>query len=209
MPKKIDNETFITRAKKIHGDKYDYSCVEYIHSEEKVKIFCKFCNIFWMQKAKFHLMGYNHKKCTNYKLNFSRRITKQDFLKKAKKKYNNNFSYEESTYVDYSKTKIKISCNTCNNVFYQKPSKHLESDTKIACKVCSDASKRVPINKFIERAKKIHGEKFDYAHTDYKNNFTKIKIYCIKGQHFFYQTPTNHVFRKSGCQQCKNNFLIK
>ena len=32
MGKKLTTETFIEKAKKIHGDKYDYSKVEYVNN---------------------------------------------------------------------------------------------------------------------------------------------------------------------------------
>lgn len=40
MGKKLTQEEFIQKAKQIHGDKYDYSKVEYIKSSVKVKIVC-------------------------------------------------------------------------------------------------------------------------------------------------------------------------
>ena len=35
------NEEFIQQAKEIHGDKYDYSKVEYIGANNKVIIICR------------------------------------------------------------------------------------------------------------------------------------------------------------------------
>lgn len=40
MPKKITTEQFIEKARKIHGDKYDYSKVEYTKANKKVCIIC-------------------------------------------------------------------------------------------------------------------------------------------------------------------------
>lgn len=37
---KLDNNIFIKKSKKIHGDFYDYSLVQYEHSLKKVKIKC-------------------------------------------------------------------------------------------------------------------------------------------------------------------------
>ena len=36
MPKKLTTEEFVKKAKTIHGDKYDYSKVEYINNRIKV-----------------------------------------------------------------------------------------------------------------------------------------------------------------------------
>ena len=38
MPKKITQEEFINRAKKIHGDKYDYSKANYVNLSTKIQI---------------------------------------------------------------------------------------------------------------------------------------------------------------------------
>ena len=58
-------------------------------------------------------------------------------------------------------------------------------------------------NKFIENAKKIHGNKYDYSKTIYIGAKEKIEILCpIHGE--FWQTPDAHV-HGSGCQKCANN----
>lgn len=51
---KLTNEQFIKRAKEIHGDKYDYSKVEYKRSDEKVCIICPIHGEFW-QRPSFHI----------------------------------------------------------------------------------------------------------------------------------------------------------
>ena len=49
---KITNDKFIERSKKIHGDKYDYSNLEYIHITKPVKIICKRCYKFTIEVIK-------------------------------------------------------------------------------------------------------------------------------------------------------------
>lgn len=60
-PKKTQ-EQFIEESKKIHGDKYDYSKVNYVNNREKVCIICKRHGEFW-QEAGGHLKGYGCIKC--------------------------------------------------------------------------------------------------------------------------------------------------
>ncbi len=50
----IDQEEWIKRARLKHGDKYDYSLVEYVRGEMKIKIVCPIHGIF-EQTAKVHL----------------------------------------------------------------------------------------------------------------------------------------------------------
>jgi len=40
--------------------------------------------------------------------------------------------------------------------------------------------RRLTIEQFLEKAKSIHGEEYDYSLVEYKNNSTKVKIICIK-----------------------------
>ena len=53
---------------------------------------------------------------------------------------------------------------------------------------------------FIEKSKKIHGDKYDYSKVKYINNKTKVCIICqIHGE--FWQTPDAHL-RGCGCKLC-------
>lgn len=47
MGKRLTTEEFIRRAREAHGDKYDYSKVEYITSDDKVCIICPIHGEFW------------------------------------------------------------------------------------------------------------------------------------------------------------------
>ena len=63
MTKKINTIQFIEKARKIHGDKYDYSKVEYINNSTKIIITCKEHGLF-EQQPNNHLMGKKCKKCS-------------------------------------------------------------------------------------------------------------------------------------------------
>ena len=59
---------------------------------------------------------------------------------------------------------------------------------------------------FIEKAKKIHGNIYDYSLVNYINNHTKIKIICEHG--IFEQTPKKHLFGQ-GCKKCNEVVPLK
>ena len=61
--------------------------------------------------------------------------------------------------------------------------------------------KKMTQEEFIEKAKKKHGDKYDYSLVDYKNIYTKIKIKCKK-HGLFEQIPDSHI-RGKGCPLCK------
>ena len=54
---------------------------------------------------------------------------------------------------------------------------------------------------FIEKAKKMHGEYFDYSLVQYTGCTKKVKIICpVHGE--FQQTAANHI-NGNGCEQCR------
>ena len=60
--------------------------------------------------------------------------------------------------------------------------------------------KKLTTNQFVERAKLIHGDTYDYSNTSYVSNSTKVTISCkIHGP--FDQWPSDHL-RGSGCRLC-------
>jgi hypothetical protein len=67
--------------------------------------------------------------------------------------------------------------------------------------------KKLTINDFIQKAKIVHGDKYDYSLAVYKNNSTKIKIKCLKHGEFE-QTPNGHISAKNGCPYCVGNKLL-
>lgn len=62
----MKNKVFIKKAKNKHGDKYNYSKVEYINSLTKICIICPTHGEFW-QTPHHHLMGQNCVECINDK----------------------------------------------------------------------------------------------------------------------------------------------
>lgn len=55
-------EQFIAEAKAIHGDKYDYSKVNYLDNKTSVCIICPEHGVFW-QRPNDHLKGHGCRKC--------------------------------------------------------------------------------------------------------------------------------------------------
>jgi Zn finger protein HypA/HybF involved in hydrogenase expression len=80
MSKKITTEIFINRAKQIHGNKYDYSKVEYKDKNTKVCIICLEHGEFW-QTPNNH---YRHEcpKCGVKTVSLSKQSNTKEFVKK-------------------------------------------------------------------------------------------------------------------------------
>jgi predicted GIY-YIG superfamily endonuclease len=62
-------------------------------------------------------------------------------------------------------------------------------------------TRKITTPEFIEKAKEVHGDKYDYSKVDYKGNKEKVIINCpIHGD--FLQAPQSHIGQKAGCPKC-------
>jgi hypothetical protein len=130
------------------------------------------------------------------------RKTLEQFICEAKETHGDDkFDYAETKYTNYN-TKITIICNTCKNKFQTNPSTHLKGNG--GCRVCyaNYLSKNMTKTQtqFVEEAKKIHEDKYDYSLVAYIDSQTNIDIIC-KTHGKFKQTPNNHL-RGKGCKKC-------
>ena len=198
MPRTITTEEFIKKAKAVHGDKYDYSLVDYKNCKIKIKIICPIHGVFEQTPDK-HLNDKNGcKKCANEKLREDRKD--KDFIQKAKAVHGDKYDY---SLVDYknNQTKVKIICPV-HGIFEQNAYYHINGGGCPECsrkKIKKEASNK---EKFTQKAKEVHGDKYDYSLVDYKNNKTKVKIICpVHG--IFEQKALCHL-GGNGCPQCSS-----
>ena len=194
MPKKKTKEEFIAKAKLVHGDKYDYSKVEYVGALKKVCIICPKHGEFW-QEANGHLKGQCCPKCNLEK----RASSKEEFIKKARKVHGDKYDYSNVDYVN-TMTKVCIICPK-HGEFWQRPYSHLHGN---GCSKCANEAtgERRSFSKeeFIKKAREVHGDKYDYSKVNYVNNYTKVCIICHEHGEFW-QTPSTHL-RGQGCPKC-------
>lgn len=121
----------------------------------------------------------------------------ETFISKAKEFHNNKYDYSLVVYIN-NNTKVKIIC-PIHGEFEQLPRSHCY----YGCKKCSVDNKKDTVDIFINKAKKIHNNKYDYSLINYINSDTKIKIICP--QHgVFEQKPTVHLYNK-GCPSCSSS----
>lgn len=187
----LTNNDFINKAKIIHGERYDYSKVNYINSYSKIMIICKEHGIF-TQIANKHLTGSNCIKC-----NRKSKFTTSDFINKSRIIHGNNYDYSKVNFID-KESKIIIICKK-HGEFLQKPISHLNN--KI-CRKCFIANRTFSINEFIQKANITHDFIYDYSKVNYINSHVKVIIICKKHKEFE-QLPLNHI-NGQGCPFCKN-----
>lgn len=86
-----------------------------------------------------------------------KKLTKEDFIKKANLIHSNKYDYSLVEYIN-SFTKVKIIC-PIHGEFEQTPSKHLSGS---GCKYCHIEKQKNNTEGFIKKSKSIWGYKYDY-----------------------------------------------
>ena len=109
---------FIEKAYKKHGNKYNYSLVEYKSAHINIKIICSKHGIF-EQKPGRHLLGHGCSEC-RYDL---KRLTKDEFIEKSIKFHGEIYDYSLVEYKNNS-TNVKIICPK-HGIFEQRPANHI------------------------------------------------------------------------------------
>jgi len=127
------------------------------------------------------------------------RLTNTEFVDKAILKHGSKYDYSLVSYIN-SKTKVKIICPT-HGEFEQRPSDHTCGK---GCQKCGfDLIKKIKsssLKDFINKAKLVHGNSYDYTKVNYVASRIKIDIICPK-HGIFHQTPNNHL-RGKECLKC-------
>lgn len=134
----------------------------------------------------------------------SKRLTIQELIVRAKEVHGDKYDYSlvenEGLFV-----KNKIICKKCGNVFEMPFNNHINQ--KQGCKFRKHRSYKYSTDEWVDKAKKIHGDKYDYSKVNYINKNTKICIICPKHGEFWI-TPDKHVNSKQGCPKCAKNYKL-
>lgn len=197
----LNNIKFIEKARKIHGNKYDYSKVNYIGALKKIIIVCPEHGDF-EQIPNNHLMKYRLvgcPECGKIKRIKYRTSNIETFIKKSKIIHEDKYDYSKFKYTR-SHEKSIIIC-PAHGEFLQDPHIHLSGS---GCPKCSGNFSN--LNYFLENSKMKHGNKYDYSKFKYTRSHEKSIIICPKHGEFL-QSPSNHLLY--GCPKCANNYSDK
>jgi hypothetical protein len=130
------------------------------------------------------------------------KLTQEQFISKAKDKHNNYYDYSLVNYISAT-TKVQIICPK-HGMFEQQPNNHLFGQRCIKCMGDNVREARISNTEdFINKAKKVHGNKYNYSLVKYKTGKDKVIIICpIHGE--FLQIPFAHSSpsMKQGCPYC-------
>jgi len=186
-------EDFIMEANEIHENRYDYSKSIYKGTHRKIEIICEIHGSF-KQTPKAHLIGQGCPECGLIKIGDLKRKSNYQFILEANKVHKGKYDYSLVSY-KRSTEKVIIICPT-HGKFLQAPIQHTSGK---GCIDCAGMRKKTT-EQFIEDAKLVHGERYDYSEVKYKNNRSLLKIKCP--EHGVFEQQAKSHLKGRGCIIC-------
>lgn len=121
-------DDFITRARAVHGDRYDYSQAVYVNAQTPIVILCPEHGPF-EQVATYHLDGNGCQRCAH-----NARVDAAEFLRRATESHGDRYDYSRLQYRGTLKP-AEIVCKD-HGPFWQIPKFHM---TGSGCPACATA----------------------------------------------------------------------
>lgn len=197
---------FLNRAKKKHGDEYDYSESIYIDGKTKVCIICKKHGRFYTLPGN-HLSGSKCRKCSYEKRGLDKRYKIEDLIHMAKKVHGNKYLYNKFIYTGIMEHGI-ISCKIHGD-FLQTFNDHIHN--KAGCPKCARENKKIKksvlefpnvMKEWDYEKNKISPEKVSYG------SQRKVWWFCEQHGHSWQAMARNRTIYNTGCPKC-NAMVLK
>lgn len=176
---------------KIHGNRYDYSRVEYKNATTKVCVVCSIHGSFYITPNS-HKNGSGCYMCGREVVISSRRKTNEEFISNCIKIHGDVYDYSNTIYngnLEY----VSIMCKQ-HGEFKQQARKHLQGQK---CKKCVSESNMVD---FVEMCSEKYPQ-YDYSKVDYKGMFIDVIINCPEHGDFKVK-PISFYHKSRGCKKC-------
>lgn len=173
---------FINQAIIIHGDKYDYSKVNYINSFDRINIICKQHGIF-SQTPNDHLSGYGCADCSR-----NRKSTTIEFIDKAILIHGDRYDYSKVDYIN-NITPVVIICKI-HGGFPQSPTSHLRGSNCVQCSTNNISKMCIDWLESIMQAENIF--------IQHAGNIGEYKIKCTRYKADGYCKETNTIYEFYG-----------
>ena len=123
-------------------------------------------------------------------------MTTEEFIERAKKVHGDKYDYSKTVFVSWN-TKVCIICHE-HGEFWQDPYNHLRGK---GCPKCS-SNRKVTFEEFVERAGKVHGDKFVYYKSEFRNMNAKMRITCR--EHGDFEQCPSLLLKSYGCPECSS-----
>lgn len=175
MGRKITQEEFIQKCKIVNPD-LDYSKTVYAGSQNKVIITCLKHGNFEINPSTFLRRG----KCPKCNLGIP---TNDEFIEKCKQIFP-RYDYSKTIY-NGRHSKVKVICETHNYEFEIVAGDLLKGHGCPRCKSDKAKQQAFTVEEFINKAREIQGDVYDYSKVKYVNTNTKVCIICPEHGEFW------------------------
>jgi rubrerythrin/ribosomal protein L40E len=208
-----DTEYFITEAKKIHGDRYDYSTSNYTAWKKPINIICRKHGEFTLTNAGYHLQKDGKKGncpiCTKEEYKNKRSIKKDEWIYRSNtvtRKVNIKYDYSDIVYIDFGSIVKNISC-PYHGYFNQMARQHMYG---AGCRQCGyeqiRRARTKSVYEFVINARKKYDTKFTYNIEEYGDRNTPITILCKEHETIWTQSPYEHMYYGPKCKICSGTY---
>ncbi len=206
MSKLKDTKWFISKAKSIHGNNFDYQDSVYINAKEKIKIKClKHFKSFYQTSNNHFNSKYPCEECKKEHIIKLYSDGKDGFVKKMESRFGDVFDYSKTIYIN-AKTKVRIICKKCNAEILSDPYVLLNGKGCPNCyqRKIKDEFKIKKLKEINDFVKKLGGKCLS---KEYLNNEENLKFQCKKG-HVFYESWADVKFSLRWCKECAPNRYV-
>lgn len=142
--RRLTKEQFVTVAKSVYGDRYDYDDVVYVTSKQKVSVRCNECDTRFNVTPNNHLNPSNYAGCTNCKrsvtakprnrsaVRTSTSLPFSEFVTRSTEVHGAEYQYHEDRY-DKLTLKTLITHLGCGTSFWQRGTHHVAGQRCPTC----------------------------------------------------------------------------
>ncbi|EGQ8456767.1 hypothetical protein KGV31_004065 [Vibrio parahaemolyticus] len=201
---KLTNEEAVARLKAVHGDRYDYSLVNWLGHKKKITLICK-------KHGEFEQAGYRALsgsvgclECLGRKS-----VTGDRVVDAIDRLFGGQYEFSGFRMVSEGRSRRKHAVLICpqHGEFTIRPN-HLFNG--VGCAKCGDDRaaelRSASLSEFVEKSRIVHGDRFDYSKSVYERAIKKVVITCPEHGDFE-QTPNDHL-NGYGCPFCGGRLPI-
>ena len=190
------------------GDRFDFSHVSFERSRDKFTLTCKEHGEFQTMYRDLMKSPAGCPECGNIIAAENRRIPLETIHTKLYEKYPSGYTFGDLVRKIKNGREYRYITVTC-----EKHGANLQQlaavERQYACKQCAIESRAesniIPIEEFLRRAHKAHGDRYEYDHTSYSGTSNSIRITCKKHGEFE-QIAVTHT-NGHGCPKCADEEL--
>jgi hypothetical protein len=209
MTKKMTTEEFIRRGKAKWGGRFDYSSTVYINRQTRVKIKCPVHGDVEVLPES-HLMNRENNtgcpKCGSDKSIKKRSIQFDQFKKIAEEMFDGKYEYLESSWKGI-KHNVDYSCPIHGKRSMLAESHISAREGNTGCKLCGidkrSSEIRMSFGEFLAKARQVHGEKYEYDESSFKDAASVVTVKCQIEEHgYFFPVARDHL-GGTECPACR------